>query len=181
MSTIGPERAAQDLVAIAHIGRPKGVRGECHITALGSTLAELALPAAVLVGREAAFATPMTLTGVWQQGTGCIGRFEGVDDRTAVEGLRNLSVFASMAELPPLSEGEYYHFELEGLRVVAAGRQEPIGIVTGVQSYPTMDAAEVRRPDGSTVLIPLTEGVVEKIDREAGTVAIRPDLLAEIL
>ena len=75
----------------------------------------------------------------------------------------------------------YYHFELEGLTVVEHETERTIGIVTSVQNFPTVDALEVRKLDGSTVLVSMTEGIIKAVDPAQGVIRVSGAALEEIV
>jgi 16S rRNA processing protein RimM len=72
--------------------------------------------------------------------------------------------------LPPLGEGEYYHVDLPGCRVVdVAGRA--VGEVLAVLAYPTADAVLVRTERGE-LEVPLTDAVLVALDLGARTLTV---------
>jgi len=175
------QRTAGKPIAIATIGKAHGLRGECRIYAIGRTLSGLRTPSRVLVGREGDRLEPVVIKKVRHTPSGSICTFEGIHDREGIERLRNLTVFVERSELPPLEKGEYYHFELEGLGVVAVGRDEELGTVKEVHNYPTVDALEVERADGETWLLPLRKETVSSIDTNEGVIRVWPDAIEELL
>jgi 16S rRNA processing protein RimM len=86
-------------------------------------------------------------------------------------------VLAREDSLPTLPEGEFYRFQLLGLRVVSTEGQE-LGTIEDVFSTPENDVYVVRGESGE-VLIPAVEDVVTAIDLEARlvTVEVIPGLL----
>ena len=73
------------------------------------------------------------------------------------------------ASLPPLPEGEYYAFELVGLRVEEEGGRF-LGMVADVVDYPANDVLEL---DTGTFL-PLVEACVRSVDLEGGRIVVAP-------
>lgn len=94
---------------------------------------------------------------------GAIARFAEIADRTAAEGLRGTELTVSRAALPPLGEGEYYHFDLIGLPAVSTAG-EPLGAVVAVDNYGAGDVLEIERPDGKRFMIPMTPAAVPEWD-----------------
>ncbi len=172
---------ADEPIAIATIGKARGLKGECRIYPLGRTLATLDVPHRVMVGREGERLEPAAITALWDTPAGMVCSFEGVGDREGAERLRNLTVFVRQSELPPLEQGEYYHFELTGLRVMAVGQDDVLGTVKEVHNYPTVDALEVESKGGETWLLPLRKETVSTIDTQAGVVRVYADALEELL
>lgn len=105
---------------------------------------------------------------------GLICRVEGVQDRTQAEKLKGVALYVDRSRLPPPEEGEYYHADLIGLRVVTE-EGTALGTVEAVQNYGAGDILEVR-PAGEkrTVLYPMIEGVVVRVDVASGVIVLTP-------
>ena len=106
--------------------------------------------------------------------------FEGVDDRTAAEGLTGslLEVDRDPAERPDDPE-EFYDDDLLGLSVVLADGQPAagdgrIGTVVEVVHLPAQDLLAVRLDDAREVLIPFVAEIVPDIDLERRRIMIDP-------
>jgi len=54
-------------------------------------------------------------------------------------------------------------------------------VVTEVQSFPTTDALNVRREDGSSVLISLRKGIIANIDRDNHCINVHASALEQIV
>jgi 16S rRNA processing protein RimM len=106
--------------------------------------------------------------------------FAGVTDREGAESLRGASVYVDASDLPPLGRGEHYHFELEGMRVLSREDNRVVGRVSRVHNYPTVDALEVKKADGSVLLVPLREEIVGKIDRDDNSITVDMNALDEL-
>lgn len=174
------ESAGHEPVALGVIGRPRGIRGECRVTAFGRTLEQLSLPRPIAVGRMDGSRRELVLREVRPAPHGLVCRFDGIDDRDTAESLRNQLILVDRANLPGLEQGEYYHFELENLQVVDE-RGTVLGSVVRVHNYPTVDALEVRRPDGGTCIVPMRDETIVSISVSAGRIRVRSDALEELL
>ncbi|UIJ44127.1 ribosome maturation factor RimM [Sphingomonas cannabina] len=86
---------------------------------------------------------------------GAIARFAEVADRSAAEALRGTELTVPRSALPPLGEGEYYHFDLIGLPAVSTAG-ETLGAVVAVDNYGAGDVLEIERPDGKRFMVPMT-------------------------
>jgi 16S rRNA processing protein RimM len=107
--------------------------------------------------------------------------FEGYDKPEAVGAFRNQIVYVLAADRPPLPEGEYYHHELLGLRVVTEDGQV-LGEVTGIlDTGGANDVYQVLTQSGQELLLPDTEEVVLNIDLKAGEMRVHllPGLLQD--
>jgi 16S rRNA processing protein RimM len=95
-------------------------------------------------------------------------RLEGIDDRTAAEGLQGATMFIREDELPPLPEGRYYVHQIIGLKVVTVGGRE-LGTISEV--LPTGANDVYVTPAG---LLPATDEVIKQVDLQAGTMLVDP-------
>lgn len=103
----------------------------------------------------------LTLTSL----RGNIARIAQTADRTAAEALRGTMLTVSRADLPPLAEGEYYHADLIGLRVVTPDGAA-VGRVVAVENFGAGDLLEIERPDGKTFMVPLRPEAVPEWNAE---------------
>ena len=76
------------------------------------------------------------------------------------------------ADLPPLAEGEFYAFELVGLRVEEEGGRV-LGTVKDVLPGPANDNLELE--DGT--LVPMIEDAIRAVDPAAGIVLLNPGFI----
>ena len=108
--------------------------------------------------------------------------FEGVEDRTAAEALRGLSLAVRVdpAETPEDPE-EFYDHQLVGL-AVSTTDGDPVGEVADVVHGTGQDLLAVRTPDGREVLVPFVTALVPVVDVTGGRVEVadRPGLLSPL-
>ena len=92
----------------------------------------------------------------------CIAKFRGIDHISEAEKYIGYEVKIGANELPALSEGSFYTFQLKGCRVVTT-HGEYIGAVDGVLDS---GGVEILRVDyqNTEMLIPFAELYVKKID-----------------
>ncbi len=172
---------ADGLVAIGAIRRPVGLKGHCYVEAYGSTLTGFLMPVVLQAGPDPSSVKELVVLELRSVPQGLIARFEGYGDVDASGVLKGLYLFCRQSRLPPLSKGQHYHFELEGLAVVGAESGRLIGTVISVESYPTVDALEVRRENGSTVIVSMSKDVVKTVDVEGGAVTVFESAIEDIL
>jgi 16S rRNA processing protein RimM len=157
-----------DLVAIAKIVRPRGLRGEVVADVLtdfpdrfeGLKGVTLLLPD----GRR----DELKIESFWFQSGRVILKFEGIDKVEDAEGLRDSEVCVAEAEAVELEEDEYFDWQLTGCRV-----ETPDGETIG-------EVREVMRTGGTEIL------VIENVDREylipfAGSICTDVDVDAKII
>ena len=98
-------------------------------------------------------------------------KIKGIDTVEQAQALRNLLVAVPEDELVDLDEGEFYHFELEGLDVVdEEGR--PLGVLEEVLALPAHELYVIRGPQGE-LLLPAVEAYVLEVDLEAGVMRVK--------
>jgi 16S rRNA processing protein RimM len=73
----------------------------------------------------------------------------------------------------PLPPGQFYVFQIVGLRARTAGG-EALGEVVDVLRTGSNDVYVVRSSTGTETLLPAVEGVIETIDLAAGEIVVRP-------
>ena len=95
-------------------------------------------------------------------------KLAGCEDRTEAELLRGLLLQILLEEALPLQDGEFYLFQLVGLRVETPGG-ELLGELVEILQTGANDVFVIRRPGGgSDLLIPDIPDVVLEIDLQAG-------------
>lgn len=105
---------------------------------------------------------------------GLICQVEGVSDRTRAEKLKGAALYVERDRLPPADDGEFYHVDLVGLAAVTE-TGAPLGTVVAVPNYGAGDLLEVRPgSDKRTVLYPMIEEVVRRVDVAGGVIVLSP-------
>jgi 16S rRNA processing protein RimM len=177
-------------VVVGRIGKAHGIKGEVSVEprtdepdrrfAVGAVLATEAPRGGAPhgPGRPAA----LTIRALrWHQSR-LLVTFEGVDDRTAAETLRGLSLAVRVdpGETPDDPE-EFYDHQLVGL-AVSTTDGEPVGAVADVVHGTGQDLLAVRTPDGRELLVPFVAALVPVVDLAAGRVEVadRPGLLTPL-
>jgi 16S rRNA processing protein RimM len=168
-------------IAIGRVRKPFGLKGQFYADAFGRALRVLSPPKKLLCGKDEKEAKEVILIEIKETPRGFIGKFEGSESVEDAKRVRGDYLFLEKNDLPCLGSNEYYHFELEGMTVIAEPSGRPVGVVTRMQSFPTTDAFVVQKDDGSTVLIAMKGGIIQKIDREKGCILVNGSALEELL
>ena len=119
-------------------------------------------------------AARFTLTVEGATAKGLICRVAGVADRTEAERLKGAALYVARGRLPEPEAGAYYHADLIGLAAVTE-TGDRLGEVVEVLNFGAGDILEVRPKDaGRTVLYPMTEAVVRRVDLDGGVIVLAP-------
>jgi 16S rRNA processing protein RimM len=172
------ERPQPDHLVVGHVSKPHGTRGELFVWPLTDHPAEvLGEGRTVLLGdAEARIGTDrveLTVERSRPFKRGQLVKFDGHDERSAVEPLAGRYLLVPIAELGELEEGEVYYHQLLGAEVVTA-EGEAVGRVREVFETAPTHLLEVKSDDGKLHLIPFAERVVKKVDLDAGRIVISP-------
>lgn len=97
---------------------------------------------------------------------------EGVEDMSAAERLKNVSLYAKREDFPPLPKGEYYLIDLIGLIACTVGGEE-IGEVVDVLEQAAQNLLVVKKGE-KEFLIPKCDAFVDKIDLDEKKIYITP-------
>ena len=95
-----------------------------------------------------------------------IVKFEGIDSIEAAQSLLGQEVLVDREDFESLPEGEYYRFEIEGLKAFDdTGKY--YGVIEEIIATGSNDVYVVRG-DGKEWLVPMIDSVVQNIDLEEG-------------
>jgi len=165
---------ASDLILMARIGAPHGIRGEVRVKGFGDDPLSFAdygplrtAQGKILEVERARLQKAMAIT-----------KFAGVDDRTAAEALNGTDLFVPRDALPALEDAdEFYHADLLGLAAVDSDG-ETLGRIVAVPDFGAGDLLEIAPERGSekgaTFYVPFTREAVPEIDIAGGRVVVVP-------
>ena len=106
--------------------------------------------------------------------------FSGYDTPEDIGRLRNQTVYVRTEDRPALAEGEYYHHQILGLKVIEENGNA-LGILTDILETGANDVYIVQPAGGGReILLPAISDVVREIDLEQGTMTVHllPGLIA---
>jgi 16S rRNA processing protein RimM len=106
----------------------------------------------------------------WYNGH-AVGFFEGVEDRTAAEGLVKAILWVDQPVDETPEPDAWYDHQLVGLRALRDGVE--VGEVVRVEHLPAQDLLVVKTP-AREVLVPFVAAIVPTVDVEAGTLTLTP-------
>ena len=156
-------------LAVGKLRRPHGVKGEMLMEVL-TDFPEHLKPGMLL------YVEPdyrrLELLSIRPHGDGLLVAFEGYDTPEQAGELRNLTLYVPAGTRPPLPDGEYYHHQLIGLRVISSTGQA-LGRVTEILVTGANDVLVVRGESGPEILIPMAGPFLGEIDLAQGEMVVR--------
>jgi 16S rRNA processing protein RimM len=155
------ENASQGYIAVGRILGPWGLQGDLKVEPLTDFPERFALGCSVYVGGVVHSIERCR----WHKGKVYI-KLSGIDSATAAEAVRQRFLEVPEEELKPLSEGEYYQFQILGLEVRTMEGQ-PLGKVSQILSTGSNDVFVVHG-EGGELLIPALDDVIKAIDLDGG-------------
>jgi 16S rRNA processing protein RimM len=148
-------------VQVGRVGRPHGLDGAFVVERGSEDATRYAVGKVLQVNGE-----PATIVLSRRVGRGRHAiRLDRRVDRGAI-------LTVPRGDLPPLPDGEFYAFEIVGLRVEEAGGRS-LGVVADVLPGPANDNLEL--DDGT--LVPMIEDAIRSIDPAEGVVLLNPGFI----
>ncbi len=166
---------SDQLLLVAQVGAPHGVRGEVRITTFTADPMALGTYKALSL----ADGSPgIVLLSVRPAKGALVARVEGSDDRDSAERLRGLKLYIARADLPPPEEDEFYLADLIGLSVeTTAG--DSLGTVKAVQDFGAGDLLEIQPAKGLSWWLPFTREAVPEVRMAQGKLIAAPPAQVE--
>lgn len=148
---------------MGNIARAHGVRGEVGMKLITSYPERLREIKTLYVGPGY---EPYHLKRMRRHRGGAIIQFNEINDRNVAETLKGMLVYVHIDDAIPLEDGEFYLFQIEGIRVVTDTGEE-LGHVTGLLETGANDVYVVTTPEGHEVLLPDIPQVIKQVDLAA--------------
>ncbi len=154
-------------VTVGKILAPHGIRGEVKVEIMTDFPERFTKRPRLYLGRAA---RPVQVESARFFKRFVLLKLEGYPDRTSVESLRGELLQVPVEEAMPLDEGEYYLYQMLGLKVVTdEGRS--LGEITEVIETGANDVYVVRGETGE-ILLPDIAEVILDVDMERGVVTV---------
>jgi 16S rRNA processing protein RimM len=161
-TTGSPQPGEPVFLVVGFLRRPHGVEGEILMEVLTDFPERLRSGRTVYVGEDH---RPMHITHKRSQDQALLMTFSGIDTPEAAGLLRNNRVYIKADNLPDLPEGEYYHHQLLGIKVIDENGVE-IGPLTEIIETGANDVYVVTSLEGKEILFPAIESVILSVDIE---------------
>jgi 16S rRNA processing protein RimM len=166
-----------ELVVLGTISKPQGLRGAFRVRPTSLQSNNLATLKTLFLGSVDQNPTPHKVKKVQDRGGFFVVQIQGVDHIDQVTGMIGTEVSARLDDLAELDDGEFYWFELVGLKVVTTRGRE-LGKIESIIPTGANDVLVVNKGRREK-LIPYIDQVVVEVNLEEGvmTVDLPPGLL----
>ena len=163
-----------DLILIARIGAPHGVKGAVRVKAFTENAVAIGEYGPLVAKNGRAFA----IRHLRPDKSVVIVSFAGVDGRDAAEALNGTDLYVARSALPASDDAdEFYHADLIGLAALTPDG-ERFGTVIAVHDFGAGEMLEIEQQAeqarGKTLLLPFTKAAVPQIDLAGGRLVIVP-------
>jgi len=163
-------------VELGKVGRAFGLRGELRIyphNPLSDSLEHLSV--IYLVSQDDIKKREFKIIGVRRMKDFFLVKLEGIETRTQAEGYRNWKVLVDKSHLPVLPEGEYYWFQLIGLKVVSENGEEKGEVIRLEETNRVLGGNDILvvSSQGKEVLIPFCASAVERVELEKNRIIVK--------
>lgn len=159
---------SEPTVVVGLITKAHGLSGEVAVQSRSDNPDRWA-PGSVVFDEQARSFTVRSARGA---GARLLVRFDGVDDRTAAEGLRGTLLVVPQSWLPELPDGEYWPHQLQACTVVTISGRE-LGQLRDVIAGPAHDLWSVVDEAGTETLVPAIREVVDDVDIQGHRIVVR--------
>jgi len=164
--------SSQDLLAIARVVKPRGIKGEVTCDLLTDFPERFeGLEAVTAVMPNNGGTRELTIEEHWFQNGRLVLKFAGIESMDDAETLRDAEICVSEDEAVELDEGEFFDWQLEGCQVVTA-EGETIGAVTELMRTGGTEILVVK--GDKEYLIPFAESICTEVDIEEKKIIVDP-------
>lgn len=165
---------SEELIVLGKITSVHGVRGEVKVYSFTDPIDNL-LDYCRWTLRRDSETRQVEVSRGRLQGKVLVAKLKGLDDREEARTLAGFDICVPRSELPGLSEGEYYWYQLEGLKVIDQAGQM-LGRIDHLLETGSNDVMVVKPFPGSLDdrerLLPYTGQCVLSVDLEAGEMRV---------
>ena len=153
-------------LAVGKLRRPHGVHGEILMDIYTDFPERLEADMVIYVGSNY---LPLRIVRVRKHSGALLLTLDGYTTPEIVGQFRNKIAYVTALDRPPLPDGDYYHHQLLGLRVLDESGMM-LGQVIDILETGANDVLVLRPPTGPELLLPLIDEVILAIDLERGEI-----------
>ena len=158
-------------IAVGEIVGAFGIRGEVKVLPQTDFPDRFARTPTLYLGDARA---PRAVQSARQHQRIVLLKLDGVDDETAAQRLRGLTLWIPESERTPLADNQFYLHDVVGLKVVHINGQ-PLGEVVDFITGSGNDLFVVRAtPGGRDVLLPAVREFIRELDIPGGVLRVDP-------
>jgi 16S rRNA processing protein RimM len=170
---VSPDVSEDDLVVVGRVRRPTGIKGAVLVE-IYSGIPDRFVAGDVLIANGIGYEVADT----GKSGGSAKLTFAGINSIEKADILRDAELSVPAESLPANPPGVYYHYEIIGIHVVTIDGQK-LGTLNEILETGSNDVFIVRperagkgQKKASEILIPVLDGVIVKVDKEAGVMTI---------
>ena len=158
-------------LAVAKIHKPHGLNGEVSVELLTDFPERLIKGKQVYLGENH---FPAQIDTIRKADKKYLISFVDHNSRDSVGSFRNEMVYVQGEDLPVLTNNEYYHHDLIGMRVISI-EEKQIGVLIEIILTGANDVYVIKphNQDWKEILIPAIKSVVKKVDIEKKTMTVK--------
>lgn len=164
-----------DLIEIARISGPHGLKGKIKIIPFGDSFKRFLRYTHLIIGKNS---PPLEILSAQNRRSFYIIELAGITHISQVEPLKGETLFIKREQLEEPEEDEYYWRDLLGLKVMDT-QGVFLGEIVEIFSTGSNDVYVVDKSKQS--LIPATKDVIKEISLEKGCITIDASLLEGLL
>ena len=158
-----------EMIMVGEITGAHGIRGQVKVESL-TDFPELRFAPGAQVYVEKQRRWAKVLASGMHKGLYLL-TLEDITDRDVAQSLLHTYLRISRDDLEELPEGEYYHFQLIGLKVYEDDRL--LGELAEVMQTGANDVYVIRGAQGEELLLPALQSCILKVDLAAGTMSVK--------
>src|SRR5215218_1534065 len=162
----------EELVAIAKIAKPRGLRGEVVADILTDFPERFEGLENVVAVSENGTRTDLKIEGAWFQKGRVVLRFAGIESVEDAQTLRGVEICIPESAVAELDEGEFFDWQLAGCEVETI-EGEKVGTVREIMRTGGTELLVVENGERE-YLIPFAETICPEVDIESRKIRIDP-------
>ena len=166
------EISAENMINVGEITGAHGIKGQVKVAALTDFPQERFAPGSKLYSPKLGRTVEVLTSGI-HKGLYLL-LLDGVDNRDSAQALLHTYLQVPQSSLAALPEGEFYHFQLIGLKVYEGDKL--LGELTEVMQTGANDVYVITSQSGhkpSDILLPALKSCILDVDLQAGTMAVK--------
>ncbi|MCA1618930.1 MAG: ribosome maturation factor RimM [Acidobacteria bacterium] len=168
----GEDLGALELVLVARVARPRGLKGEVACDLLTDFPERFDWVEELIAVFPGGRRERLALEGHWLHGGRVVLKFEGYDTPETAAALAGCELAVPESEAVELGEGEYYDWQLEGCRVETTEGREVGAVREVLHTGGEAPVLVILNDEGRENLVPLAESICVEIDVAARLIRV---------